>query len=76
MAQAKAFAQTPVRILDPMGKSFSKVRNTSLLTLGLGFLPNLSERQCRFKRNIIGKTKDEMRNLLGILLISLRLETQ
>ena len=53
-------------ILDPdEGKVFRKVRNTSLLTLGLGFLPNLSGRDNAVLSGILlGKTKDEMRNLL------------
>ena len=53
-------------ILDPdEGKVLRKVRNTSLLTLGLGFLPNLSGRDNAVLSGILlGKTKDEMRNLL------------
>ena len=53
-------------VLDPdEGKVFRKVRNTSLLTLGLGFLPNLSGRDNAVLSGILlGKTKDEMRNLL------------
>ena len=53
-------------ILDPdEGKVFRKARNTSLLTLGLGFLPNLSGRDNAVLSGILlGKTKDEMRNLL------------
>ena len=54
-------------ILDPdEGKVFRKVRNTSLLTLGLGFLPNLSGKDNAVLSGILlGKTKDEMRNLLS-----------
>ncbi len=54
-------------ILDPdEGKVFRKVRNTSLLTLGLGFLPNLSGKDNAVLSGILlGKTKEEMRNLLG-----------
>ena len=53
-------------ILDPdEGKVLRKVRNISLLTLGLGFLPNLSGRDNAVLSGILlGKTKDEMRNLL------------
>ena len=53
-------------ILDPdEGKVFRKIRNVSLLTLGLGFLPNLSGRDNAVLSGILlGKTKDEMRNLL------------
>jgi len=53
-------------ILDPdEGKVLRKVRNISLLTLGLGFLPNLSGRDNAVLNGILlGKTKDEMRNLL------------
>ena len=53
-------------ILDPdEGKVLRKVRNTSLLTLGLGFLPNLSGRDnAVLSGMLLGKTKDEMRNLL------------
>ena len=54
-------------ILDPdEGKVLRKVRNISLLTLGLGFLPNLSGRDNAVLSGILlGKTKEEMRNLLG-----------
>ena len=53
-------------ILDPdEGKVLRKVRNISLLTLGLGFLPNLSGRDNAVLSGILlGKTKNEMRNLL------------
>ena len=53
-------------ILDPdEGKVLRRVRNISLLTLGLGFLPNLSGRDNAVLSGILlGKTKDEMRNLL------------
>ena len=53
-------------ILDPdEGKVFRKIRNTSLLTLGLGFLPNLSGRDNAVLSGILlGKTKEEMRTLL------------
>jgi len=53
-------------ILDPdEGKVLRKVRNTSLSTLGLGFLPNLSGRDnAVLSGMLLGKTKDEMRNLL------------
>ena len=53
-------------ILDPdEGKVLRKVRHISLLTLGLGFLPNLSGRDNAVLSGILlGKTKDEMRNLL------------
>ena len=53
-------------ILDPdEGKVLRKVRNISLLTLGLGFLPNLSGRDnAVLSGMLLGKTKDEMRNLL------------
>ena len=53
-------------ILDPdEGSVLRKVRNISLLTLGLGFLPNLSGRDNAVLSGILlGKTKDEMRNLL------------
>ena len=54
-------------ILDPdEGKVFRKVRNTSLLTLGLGFLPNLSGKDNAVLSGILlGKSKHEMRNLLS-----------
>ena len=57
-------------ILDPdEGKVLRKVRNISLLTLGLGFLPNLSGRDNAVLSGILlGKTKDEMKNLLDDIL--------
>ena len=57
-------------ILDPdEGKVFRKIRNVSLLTLGLGFLPNLSGRDNAVLSGILlGKTKDEMKNLLDDIL--------
>ena len=53
-------------ILDPdEGKVFRKVRNASLLTLGLGFLPNLNGRDNAVLSGImLGKTREEMTNLL------------
>ena len=53
-------------ILDPdEGTVFRNVRNASLLTLSLGFLPNLSGRDNAVLSGILlGKTKKEMRNLL------------
>ena len=53
-------------ILDPdEGMVFRKVRNASLLTLGLGFLPNLSGRDNAVLIGImLGKTREEMTNLL------------
>ena len=53
-------------ILDPdEGTVFRKVRNASLLTLGLGFLPNLSGRDNSVLSGImLGKTREEMSNLL------------
>ena len=53
-------------ILDPdEGTVFRKVRNASLLTLGLGFLPNLNGRDNAVLSGImLGKTREEMTNLL------------
>ena len=53
-------------ILDPdEGTVLRKVRNASLLTIGLGFLPNLSGRDNAVLSGImLGKTRREMTNLL------------
>ena len=54
-------------ILDPdEGEVFRKVRTASLLTLNLGFLPNLSGRENAVLSGILlGKTQGEMRSLLS-----------